>query len=421
MKGPTGKRRPGRLAELESRLAEAEDTLDAIRSGSIDALVVRTPRGEQLFTLKGADQTYRALVEAMNEGAVTLNRSTIAYCNHHFAKIAGAPLERVMGRSIFDFVRELEFQQLIERLRRGTRERGSLETVLHAVQGHQVPILISGCRFISDNQTAIGLVVTDITERKEVERARHELSRRILNAQELERQRVARELHDGVNQLLSSAKYRLSNLWEQDGARSGESVLQALDLVHRAIAEVRLISRNLRPSELDDLGLSAALRSLTEEFQQRLQITARFQAELDGGLPAEVEMALYRIAQEALNNVAHHSGATEAKVILRRASEKAWLTVEDNGVGLRARPKASHNRGWGLKNMRERASLLGGVFGVSAAKGGGTMVTVAIPLRRFSDYINNQASANARPGAEIISKTPTALKRQRAARLAKGA
>jgi PAS domain S-box-containing protein len=421
MKGPAGKERSGRLAELEARLVEAEDTLDAIRSGSIDALVVRTPRGEQLFTLRGADQTYRALVEAMNEGAITLNRNTIAYCNHHFAKMARAPLERVMGRPIFDFIRDEDFRRLIEGLRRGTRERGSLETVLQAAQGRPVPILISGCRFMSDNQAAIGLVVTDICERKEVERARHELSRRILNAQELERQRVARELHDGVNQLLSSAKYRLSNLWERDGERSAESVLQALELVHRAIAEVRLISRNLRPSELDDLGLAAALRSLTEEFGQRLQITAQFQAELDGGLPAEVEMALYRIAQEALNNVAHHSGATETKVILRGTGGKAWLTVQDNGVGLRARDGAKRNRGWGLKNMRERASLLGGVFTVSTAKGGGTVVTVSIPLPKLTDDDDNHPDAGAEPGTEIMSQTSSSPNRYRAARLAKGA
>src|SRR5215470_4614567 len=85
------------FSRLKERLAEVEDTLDAIRSGSIDALVVRTPRGEQLFTLRGADQTYRALVETMNEGAVTLNRSTISYCNHHFARMARSPLEKVFG------------------------------------------------------------------------------------------------------------------------------------------------------------------------------------------------------------------------------------------------------------------------------------------------------------------------------------
>src|SRR5580765_5196098 len=85
------------MAELKLRLSEAEDTLDAIRSGSIDALVVRTPKGEQLFTLKRADQTYRALVEAMNQAAITLNQTMVAYCNSHFANMVRAPLERVIG------------------------------------------------------------------------------------------------------------------------------------------------------------------------------------------------------------------------------------------------------------------------------------------------------------------------------------
>src|SRR3954463_8672026 len=85
-----------RMSELQARLLEAEDTLNAIRSGSVDALVVHTPRGEQLFTLKGADQTYRALVEGMNEGAVTVRQKIISYCNNHFADTVRAPLEEVI-------------------------------------------------------------------------------------------------------------------------------------------------------------------------------------------------------------------------------------------------------------------------------------------------------------------------------------
>src|SRR3954470_19072624 len=93
-----------RLEEMQLRLTEAEDTLNAIRSGAIDALVVHTPRGEQLFTLKGADQSYRALVEAMNEGAVTVNRGIISYCNNQFAEMVGVPMDKVFGASIFDLV-----------------------------------------------------------------------------------------------------------------------------------------------------------------------------------------------------------------------------------------------------------------------------------------------------------------------------
>src|SRR6267143_4592804 len=105
---PRGKQRDSKLArqlsELQIRLLEAEDTLNAIRNGSVDALVVRTPRGEQLFTLKGADQTYRVLVEGMNEGALTVKRGIISYCNNRFAEMVRMPMEKVFGASISDFV-----------------------------------------------------------------------------------------------------------------------------------------------------------------------------------------------------------------------------------------------------------------------------------------------------------------------------
>src|SRR5690242_1889150 len=187
------------FSKLKERLAEVEDTLDAIRSGSIDALVVRTPRGEQLFTLRGADQTYRALVEAMNEGAVTLNRGVIAFCNHHFARIARAPLEKVFGSPISAWVPSNEFRALLVGLERGRRQRATLEASLFAADGTEVPVILSASRFSADNQTSICLAVTDITERKAAEQARRELARRVVEAQELERQRVARDLHDSVN------------------------------------------------------------------------------------------------------------------------------------------------------------------------------------------------------------------------------
>src|SRR5215472_12088307 len=92
------------MSELRNRLAEAEDTLNAIRSGAVDALVVRTPRGEQLFTLKGADETYRVLVEEMNRGALAVKRGIISYCNKRFAEMVRMPMEKIFGASVIDFV-----------------------------------------------------------------------------------------------------------------------------------------------------------------------------------------------------------------------------------------------------------------------------------------------------------------------------
>src|SRR5690242_21358132 len=104
------------FSELQSRLIEAEDTLNAIRNGTVDALVVRTPRGEQLFTLKGADQTYRALVENMNEGAVTLNDGIISFCNQHFARMARSPLEKIFGTPIASWIPSPDFRVMLRTL-----------------------------------------------------------------------------------------------------------------------------------------------------------------------------------------------------------------------------------------------------------------------------------------------------------------
>src|SRR5579872_4954807 len=140
------------VAQLQTHLSEAEETLNAIRSGSIDALVVRTPRGEQLFTLKGADQTYRALVEAMSQGAVTIRNDIISYCNSRFAEMTSAPIENVFGSSIFDFVKSDAFRQLVNRLQSGKEMRGGVETLLRKADGSEVPVLLSGSRFYSENR-----------------------------------------------------------------------------------------------------------------------------------------------------------------------------------------------------------------------------------------------------------------------------
>src|ERR1051325_7430041 len=107
------------MEEIQHRLTEAEETLNAIRSGAVDALIVHTPRGEQLFTLKGADQTYRALVETMSEGALTLKNGIISYCNNHFAEMVRTPMERIFGASVFEFVEAPDFSALLRRLHHG--------------------------------------------------------------------------------------------------------------------------------------------------------------------------------------------------------------------------------------------------------------------------------------------------------------
>jgi PAS domain S-box-containing protein len=372
-----------RLSELQNRLIEAEDTLNAIRNGTVDALVVRTPRGEQLFTLKGADQTYRVLVEGMNEGALTLRHGIISYCNNCFAKMSGTPMEKVFGASIFDFVTAPGLSQLVKRLEKGNCSNGVLEGELRSADGNTIPVRLSAGRYHSEGVPMVSIVLADMSAQMAAQQASQELSRKIINAQEQERQRVARDLHDSVNQLLSTAKYRLGSVVARNAGRHETKDLHLVrSVIEKALGEVRTISRNLRPSELDDLGLVAALRSLIGEFGQRSGISTRFTHEPPDcpmQISKEVELSIYRIAQEALNNVEKHSNAGHAAVNLS-CPRKAHviLAVRDDGKGFT--PEDRKGSGWGIQNMTERAALLNGTVEIESVPRKGAKITVRIPL-----------------------------------------
>jgi signal transduction histidine kinase len=194
-----------------------------------------------------------------------------------------------------------------------------------------------------------------------------QLTRLTLRVQEDERRRIARELHDEAGQVLTAVKIEL----ELDGRQ------EAGALVGRALAQVRDLSNLLRPSALDDLGLVAALRALVEDFSIRTRIAVTL--DLDGAgrrFPPDVEVVLYRVAQEALTNVARHAQASEARVRIVSDDTVVHLIVEDNGRGAGAgiRP----HLGW--LGMRERVTLIGGRLAIGEAPGGGLRLDAYIPI-----------------------------------------
>lgn len=214
-------------------------------------------------------------------------------------------------------------------------------------------------------------------------------SEQVIQAQEGERRRIASDLHDSVNQLLSTVTFRLGMLAE-DSARYAprltEDLAQARLLLTRGIEEIHRISEGLRPSELDALGLAPALRSLCREFQAKAKVALK--AELDlppARLPDKIELTLYRIIQEALNNIEKHSGASHATLHLQQNGSCVKLTIHDNGKGLQPaseKPGSPRRAGMGLLNMRERAAFLGGTFSIHSNRGKGTEVVVQVPLSR---------------------------------------
>lgn len=232
-------------------------------------------------------------------------------------------------------------------------------------------------------------IVADITERKVAEQALRqseqrlrEASARILEAQEAERRRVARDLHDSVNQLLSSVRFRIQTLEEKiDDPKLLREARTARELLHGALNEVRRISRNLRPSELDDLGLPAAVRSACLDFKTRTRTMVDLHLpKLRERLPPEIELAFYRIVQEALSNVEKHAQASRLSLHLVKTKSRIHLRIRDNGKGFSLRRKKGRDRGLGLENIRERASFAGGQCVVkTSAKG--TEILVRIPVQ----------------------------------------
>ncbi len=210
--------------------------------------------------------------------------------------------------------------------------------------------------------------------------ARAEIVARVIAAQETERRRIARELHDGVGQILSGVKYRLEALPAKlkSDPRSAAKILKVGGFLDQAIAEIRRVSQNLMPSELADLGLVPALRALCREFSERsgVYVTVR-------GGPVEVEpelaLALFRISQEALNNIGKHSKATMAVIDLELGAKDIVLSVIDNGTGFKSGAPPTSGRGNGLGNMRQRAESVGGAIRIHSAPGEGTTLRVRAP------------------------------------------
>jgi two-component system, NarL family, sensor histidine kinase UhpB len=208
-----------------------------------------------------------------------------------------------------------------------------------------------------------------------LEAERQLTAQRALAAQEMERIGIARNLHDEVGQLLTGVLLQLDAIAE-DVPAHGEEIGETKQVVRQALEEVRRISSELRPEMLEHLGLISALIELATSFQKRSGI--RVDRTLDSditGLSPETELAIYRIAQEALTNVSRHSQASSVSISLQQAAGRVVLRVVDDGLGL---PDVAQEHG-GLRSMRERAILLQGALAVKPASGGGVDVRLEVP------------------------------------------
>lgn len=229
-------------------------------------------------------------------------------------------------------------------------------------------------------------LVAEVHERRAAEERVKKLLRQIVNAQEEERRRISRELHDTLGQQLAALHMSIELIKSKSDGEVWltEEVERMRQIFDRVNSDVDYLAWELRPLSLDLGGLDAALETFVKEWSQQFGIEAGYQAvSIDGArFGREVEINLYRIFQEALQNIHKHAGATRVNVLLEKNDGHAVLVIEDNGKGYVAEAGApADDKGMGLTNMRERAALIGGSVEIESAPGAGTTIFIRVPVR----------------------------------------
>ena len=319
------------------------------------------------------------------------------FTNEMFQKFIGLPGALIEGKSDYDLWPDHVAFHMRTNDSETVKTQTKLETQEQLKRHDGETRTLLTLRFLfttaTGEQFVAGMAV-DITEQKRAEEALHRLPQSIIEAQEAERRRVARELHDGVNQAIASVKFRIQTAEQQilrADPRWQETCSKTKEMLDSVLQQVRRLSRNLRPGELDDFGLVAAARSALQEFELRSGIHVRFShSEFKDRLPASLELSLYRIIQEALTNAERHSGATLVEVDLQAEENYVDLEISDNGCGFDLNEKRGprSDGGLGLLHMRERASLVGGIFSLTSTPGAGVRMMIHVPIPREETVLN---------------------------------
>jgi len=392
----SGKKRLSPLQGLRARLSQAEATLEAIHTGKVDAVVVSGPGGERTLAIEGATHPYFVLLDAMSDGAALLEPDgTIVFSNGRLGEIAQAPLEGLRGSRLQQFVAPDERPGFEGFLREGAERAGAREfAMVHGGDAPPTPVRIALSTVplgaypgvdraeTPDGATVLMAIITDLTERKQAESTRLELMKRLVSAEDQERQRIARELHDETGQSLTALLVGLRAIEEQSLTPDVLSAAQRLRrIAARTVEDVGRLARGLHPSVLDDVGLVAAVQRHASDYAKSFgtAVDLRLEGVASLRLPPLVQTTAFRIIQEALTNVARHARARMVRVEMTHEGTKLDLVVRDDGVGFDTGATLGKASGLGLHGMQERVALLGGSIAVESGPDHGTTVHARIP------------------------------------------
>ncbi len=390
------------------------------------ALAIERRRAEE--ELNSSEERLRTIFEASRDGILVEDDERIIYVNHSYTQMLGydAP-EELIGKHVSSVISAEDTQRLLgfgqSRLGgklpasvyefKGKRQDGTLieleaSVSASSVTGHRY--ITSIVRDITERKRAEAelkqineqlegrvtertaalsemnaMLQEEVKDRRRIEAERVELLRRIVFAQEDERRRIAREMHDQFGQQLTVLKLKLDAIKEDCGENQKlcEQVDALQTLAMQLNEDVDHMVWDLRPTALDDLGLHVALSSYVTNWEQHLGIPVQLHTSgMDGErLTPQIETALYRIAQEALNNIAKHAQAAQVAIVLERRTDQVSLIVEDDGAGFDLQQVfEAEDKGLGLIGMRERAALVDGTLEIESRPNKGATVVVRIPV-----------------------------------------
>jgi len=382
--------------ELEIRVQERTAELMSVVEALQDEMAERKQTEEEL---RDISLYARSLIEASLDPLVTISRDgKIMDVNSATELVTGLSRDHLIGSDFSDYFTEPE------KAKEGYREvflKGFVRDYplsIRHTSGQTTDVLYNATLYKNEvgEMQGIFAAARDISERKRAEEALREsenrlrsLSSQLLTVQENERKRIAMELHDGIGQLLTAVKFKVESILQVKGkgkAKAKEESLEAIiPMVKESVEEVRRIQMDLRPSTLDDLGILATLGWFCREYQ-KIYSHIRVQKEIDlqeSEVSTPLKTVIYRVMQEALNNIAKHSKADLVYLSLRKKKNKIELTIKDTGMGFDLEEILSperFKRGLGLNSMRERTELSGGTFVIESTAGKGTTIRAEWPI-----------------------------------------
>jgi PAS domain S-box-containing protein len=309
------------------------------------------------------------------------------YFNKGWLEFTGRPIERELGDGWVENVHPDDLASCLEIYSAAfdARKDFIMEYRLRRADGEYRWIWDTGVPRFEASGYFAGYIGSckDITDRKQTEDSLREISGRLISAQEEERGRIARELHDDMNQRVALMAIELEQLEQQapiSAAQLRDSIHQLLNKSRQLSADLHTLCHSLHPSKLEHVGLATAIRSFCDEIAHRLDLRIDcVYRDVPRDLPKNIALCLYRVVQEAIHNVVKHSGARDATVEITGSPSLIMVSVSDSGVGF-GPDSTAVNAGLGLVSMRERARLVGGEFSIQSQPSQGTRIEVRVPL-----------------------------------------